>query len=230
MLLVAGVRLRRRPVHPSSSVECRPANRDRPSRMTPQLSSIVPPGRRLVAAIAPEFTIGFVRPLSPSSRPQYNELNARPCAFTPTLRPLLRPEGVADEAKDERLRDAHDRELDVGVAYSKDPPVGTSTTQIPKRPGGRSGERRVDLRDRPGLDVAVALGAPRRRGRRRRPRRAGSRSRRTGAPPRRACSCSSSSPPGRGISRTGAGAGMDRRPPRRGGLRRGAASSGAARS
>ena len=42
----------------------------------------VAPGTRLVVAIAPEFTIGFVRPSGFRSMPS-SELNARPVAFTP---------------------------------------------------------------------------------------------------------------------------------------------------
>ena len=40
------------------------------------------PGTRLVVAIAPEFTIGFVRPSAPRSMPS-SELKASPVAFTP---------------------------------------------------------------------------------------------------------------------------------------------------
>ena len=48
-------------------------------------SSLVAPGMRLVVAIAPEFTIGFVRPPSPCSM-AVSELNGKPVAFSPILR------------------------------------------------------------------------------------------------------------------------------------------------
>ena len=46
----------------SFSGSFRPANRDKPSWMNCHLASAVAPGTRLVVAIAPAFTIGFVRP------------------------------------------------------------------------------------------------------------------------------------------------------------------------
>ncbi len=42
------------------------------------------PGIRLVVAIAPEFTIGFVRP-SPLRSTASSELNGRPVLFTPSF-------------------------------------------------------------------------------------------------------------------------------------------------
>ena len=46
------------------------------------LASRLSPGTRLVVAIAPELTIGFVRPSGLRSMPA-SELNAIPVAFTP---------------------------------------------------------------------------------------------------------------------------------------------------
>jgi hypothetical protein len=46
-------------------------------------SVLVVPGTRLVVAIAPELTIGFVRPSGPCSI-AVSELNGRPVAFTPS--------------------------------------------------------------------------------------------------------------------------------------------------
>ena len=63
-------------------VSGRPANCERPSRMNVHLSSRVEPGARLVVAIAPEFTIGFVRPSSLRSTAA-RELNGKPVALTP---------------------------------------------------------------------------------------------------------------------------------------------------
>jgi hypothetical protein len=45
----------------------RPAKPERPSWMNRHLASAVPPGIRLVVAIAPGLTIGFVRPSAPRS-------------------------------------------------------------------------------------------------------------------------------------------------------------------
>lgn len=60
----------------------RPAKRDRPSRTNVHFAARVRPGTRLVVAIAPEFTIGFVRPSAFRSIPS-RELNASPVALTP---------------------------------------------------------------------------------------------------------------------------------------------------
>ena len=95
----------------SSSESARPANRDTPSRMNRHFSSTLAPGTRLVVAIAPEFTIGFVRPSSLCSI-AVSELNGRPVPLTPTRsRSSSGAEDVADEGEDERLDHAHDREL-----------------------------------------------------------------------------------------------------------------------
>ena len=48
------------------------------------LASTVAPGTRLVVAIAPALTIGFVRPLGLRSMPA-TELNAYPVAFAPSF-------------------------------------------------------------------------------------------------------------------------------------------------
>src|SRR5271167_2991297 len=52
--------------------------------MNAHFSSGVEPGTRLVAAIAPGFTIGFVRPSSLRSTAA-RALNGRPVALTPSL-------------------------------------------------------------------------------------------------------------------------------------------------
>ena len=67
----------------ASSASRRPANRERPSWMNRHWSSAVAPGARLVAAIAPAFTIGFVLP-SPLASTAANELNGSPVLFTPS--------------------------------------------------------------------------------------------------------------------------------------------------
>ena len=67
--------------------------------MNCHFSSRFAPGTRLVVAIAPEFTIGLVRPSSPRSMPS-TELKARPVAFTPTLsRTTSVPSSSATRAK-----------------------------------------------------------------------------------------------------------------------------------
>src|SRR5215475_10495245 len=68
----------------SSSDSFRPANRDRPSWMNRHFSSAFSPGTRLVVAIAPALTIGFVLPSRLHSMPA-NELNGRPVLLTPSL-------------------------------------------------------------------------------------------------------------------------------------------------
>ena len=85
-----------------------------------------------MVAIAPGFTIGFVRPSSRRSIAA-TALNGRPVAFDAHLRSRLgEADRVADEREHEWLGDAHDRELDLGVACVNTSPV-TPTTQIPKR-------------------------------------------------------------------------------------------------
>ena len=65
----------------------RPANRDSPSWTNSHFAARVSPGTRLVVAIAPELTIGFVRPSGFRSMPS-RELNANPVALTPMRRRL----------------------------------------------------------------------------------------------------------------------------------------------
>ena len=70
--------------------------------------SRVLPGSRLVVAIAPEFTIGFVLPSLLRSTAA-SESNGSPVPSTPTrLAHLLGTERLAHEREHERLRDAHD--------------------------------------------------------------------------------------------------------------------------
>ena len=57
-------------------------------------SSVLVPGTRPTVAIAPELTIGFVRPRSPCSM-AVRELNARPVAFTPIWRLISSGPNVA---------------------------------------------------------------------------------------------------------------------------------------
>ena len=112
----------------------RPANRDNPSWIRCHRSSAVPPGMRLVVAIAPGFTIGFVRPPGPRSTAA-TELNGRPVAFDadPLARPLA-AERLAGEREDERLRDAHDRER-ARRRRPKTPPSAPAT-QMPNSSRG----------------------------------------------------------------------------------------------
>ncbi len=67
--------------------------------MISHFSPAVAPGTRLVVAMAPGFTIGFVRPSALRSTAA-SELNGRPVALTPSLSPrLVRPHGLATSAK-----------------------------------------------------------------------------------------------------------------------------------
>ena len=63
----------------------RPAKRDRPSRMNSHRSSLVAPGTRLVVAMAPALTIGFIVRSSFNSM-AITELKASPVALTPSSR------------------------------------------------------------------------------------------------------------------------------------------------
>ena len=92
----------------SLSGSVRPANRDRPSWMNFHLASAVAPGTRLVVAIAPEFTIGFVRPSAPRSI-ALERVERQPGGVHPDLlADLLGAEGLTDQGEHERLGDAHD--------------------------------------------------------------------------------------------------------------------------
>ena len=76
----------------------------------------VSPGTRLVVAIAPEFTIGLVRP-SPLCSMAVKRIERQPCGVDAD--PVAQRIGAnrfTDEREDERLGDAHDRELMVGIA------------------------------------------------------------------------------------------------------------------
>ena len=67
----------------SSSSRRWPANRDRPSCTCCHFSSSVSPGTRLVVAMAPAFTIGFMVRLALSST-AITESKGRPVALTPS--------------------------------------------------------------------------------------------------------------------------------------------------
>ncbi len=67
----------------SLMVSSRPAKRDSPSRMCANFASAVDPGTRLVVAIAPALTNGFIVRSSFSST-AINELNGNPVEFTPS--------------------------------------------------------------------------------------------------------------------------------------------------
>ena len=66
-------------------------------------------------AIAPEFTIGFVRPPTSFDRLQRIERQAGG-VDADLLAQLFRAQHLAHQGEDERLGDAHDRELVLGVA------------------------------------------------------------------------------------------------------------------
>ena len=113
----------------------RPANADRPRTRNCHLASAVPPGSRLVAAIAPGFTMGFVTPSLPRSTAA-SELNGSPVAFAPIfLRACSGPSTAQASANTNGLAT-----LMIGERAAASPaaylvPV-TSARQMPNRPGG----------------------------------------------------------------------------------------------
>ena len=106
--------------------------------MNRHLASAVAPGTRLVVAIAPAFTIGFVRPSALRSIGRERVERQPGGVHAELLARLLRAERLADQREHERLGHAHDRELVVGVADRVDI-AAVPTTQMPNRsPGTRA--------------------------------------------------------------------------------------------
>ena len=108
------------------------------------------PGTRLVVAMAPEFTIGLVRPsLAPLDRLQGVERQAGGVDPEPAAR-LLGAQLLADQGEDERLGDAHDREADGRSRrrhrrrHSCRPRTGRTAPAAP--PPGRGRRRRCGRR------------------------------------------------------------------------------------
>ncbi len=134
----------------------RPAKRDSPSWMNCHRASGVAPGTRLVVAMAPEFTMGFVRPSGLCSTAA-SELKGSPVALTPSLsRTSSRAQRLAHQREHERLGHAHDRELVIGVAGAIDAAAGRhdrDAEQIARHPG----QRRIDGRHRPVVIRPIAL-------------------------------------------------------------------------
>ena len=88
-----------------------------------------------LGAIAPAFTIEFVRPSEVRSMPA-TELNAKPVAFAPSfLRASSAHQQLANQCKQERLRHTHDREFVVGIAGGMHEPVCFDHTD-PEQVGG----------------------------------------------------------------------------------------------
>ncbi len=113
--------------------------------MNLHLASASAPGTRLVVAIAPAFTIGFVRPSSRCSIAA-SELNGSPVPFTPSfVARCFRAEHVADQREDERLGHAHDRELVLRVAGAIDVAAGPDDADAEQIARHRC-QRRIDLR------------------------------------------------------------------------------------
>ena len=110
-------------------------------------ASAVAPGTRLVVAIAPAFTIGFVRPSGLRSTPA-SELNGRPVAFAPSFwRACSAPMSLANQGEDERLRHAHDREFMLGRAHGVNGAVGADHANA-EQIARYFGQGRIDLRIR----------------------------------------------------------------------------------
>ena len=101
--------------------------------MNSHLASLVAPGTRLVVAIAPALTIGFmVRSLFNSMA--MTELKASPVAFTPSSRcGLLVADGVAHQREDERLGDALDGEAMIRIADREAPTAHTEDAHPEER-------------------------------------------------------------------------------------------------
>src|SRR5215467_8341348 len=100
------------------------------------------PGTRLVVAMAPELTMGFVRPLSPASTAA-TELKARPVVDPELLARLVRSHGLAHEGEQKGLGHAHDRELVLIVPHLVEVAAGAHHA-YPEEIGIRPRERRVD--------------------------------------------------------------------------------------
>ena len=125
---------RRGRVHLLVERELRPAKRESPAWMNVHSRRATRPATRLVVAIAPGLTIGFVRPSALRSTAatrverQAGGVDADACPR------LLGAERLSQtRANTNGLDDAHDRELDVRVAGRRHARRSTPTTQIPKR-------------------------------------------------------------------------------------------------
>ena len=119
----------------SSRESSRPAKRERPSRTYSHLASAFEPGTRLAAAIAPEFTIGFVRPSGLRSIAA-SELNARPVLLAPSRRRA----SSGPRLSQTRAKTNGFATLMIVNSISASPTEKTApcvaTTQMPNRSGG----------------------------------------------------------------------------------------------
>ena len=139
MLLVALVRLGRRPV--DLVVERRARGR-RSARGRRAGAATWPrrsrPGRRLVVAIAPGFTIGFVRP-SPLRSTASSELNGSPVPFTPSSsRACSGPSASQTSANTNGFDTLMIVNSDVRVADRVDACRSVPATQMPKQVARRA--------------------------------------------------------------------------------------------
>ena len=120
------------------------------------LASAVAPGTRLVVAIAPALTIGFVRPSALRSIAA-SELNGKPGGVrAELLARLLRADRLADQREHERLRHAHDREFVFGVAGRVNVAAGADhadAEQLARHPR----QRRIDLRVSPSVRLEALV-------------------------------------------------------------------------
>ena len=124
--------------------------------MKRHFSSASAPGTRLVTAIAPGFTIGLVRP-SPLRSTAVDRVERQPGGVHADQPPQLLPaELLADEGVDERLRDAHDRQLRLDVADGVEAAADAGDAD-PEESFRHLRQRRVDLRERSLVVRPVAL-------------------------------------------------------------------------
>ena len=112
--------------------------------MNRHCSSTVEPGARLVVAIAPELTIGLVRPspLRSIAVERVERQAGRVDAEAPARG--LRAQNLADEREHERLRHAHDRERMIGVAARVSRAVDADHAEA-EEIGLNVGQRRIDV-------------------------------------------------------------------------------------
>ena len=89
--------------------------------------------------------MGFVRPSADRSTAE-SELNGSPVLLTPSRsRAVVRADQLAHQREHERLRDAHDRELVVGVPGRKRRARGSDHAHA-EEVGGNAGQRGICLR------------------------------------------------------------------------------------
>src|SRR5271166_531182 len=140
----------------SSITNRRPANRDSAARMLANFSSAVEPGTRLVVAMAPALTSGFIVRSALSSM-AITELKGRPVLLTPSLRRASSwPRVWQTRAKTKSLET-----LSMANSWSASPtekrrPLHPGDTHA-EGAGRRRGEGGNVIGDGPLVEMAIAL-------------------------------------------------------------------------